>query len=306
MLSTLASRFAQRSILLYGGGSTAAIAGIWSLTGQPAELSLEPSAAPLDPNEWRPLKLIHKEKLTSGERPTHLLRFELPQSHPPLPVASCVLTRLPVGKEKEDGTRAFVIRPYTPVSAPNAPVLDLALKIYSDGKLTPHLVKLNVGDSLDVKGPMPKLPLSEAAKKSAIGLVAGGTGITPMLQLATELLKSGYKGQVSLIYANVSPSDVMLKGTVDELAANHKNFKVLYLVDKAEPSAGWKGGIGYVTAAHVKELMPHPGAGGLVAVCGPPGMMKVVSGEKVSPKDQGPLTGILKGAGYKEEEVYKF
>lgn len=49
----------------------------------------------------------------------------------------------------------------------------------------------------------------------------------------------------------------------------------------------------------------------MVFVCGPPGMMKAVSGDKVRDEvkktmTQGPLTGILKDLGYTETQVFKF
>ena len=298
MLSSLIRRVGDRA-LLFGG----AAAALTSVSFGAAHLSAS-ATQPLTPAEWRGLKLIHTEKLTGGDRPTHLLRFELPAGQKPLPVASCLLTRMPVGDVKEDGTRAFVLRPYTPVSAPDAKTLDLALKVYPDGKLTPHLAALKPGDVLDFKGPLPKLSLADAAQKKSIGMISGGTGITPMLQIANELLRTGYKGTVSLIYCNVSPSDIMLKEHVDDLAKKHRNFKVQYVVDKADK--GWKGGIGYVSSAMLKSHMPAPSEDSLVLVCGPPGMMKATSGEKVSPKDQGPLTGLLKGLGYTESQVYKF
>lgn len=212
-----------------------------------------------------------------------------------------------MGSEKEDGTRAFVMRPYTPVSAPDAKHLDLAVKIYPDGKLTPHLATMKPGDVLDFKGPIVKLPVAQAAQKKAIGLIAGGTGITPMLQLAEELLRQRYANPIKLIYANVSPADIMMKDRVDALAASHPNFSVHYIVDKAPPAkASWTGGVGYVTAEMLKEHMPGPSEDVLLCVCGPPGMMNIVSGSKVSPKDQGPLIGYLKDLGYSETNVIKF
>lgn len=52
-----------------------------------------------------------------------------------LPVASCLLVRAPIGSEKPDGSRAFVIRPYTPISHPDERGhFDLAIKVYKDGK----------------------------------------------------------------------------------------------------------------------------------------------------------------------------
>lgn len=41
-------------------------------------------------------------------------------------------------------------------------------------------------------------------------------------------------------------------------------------------------------------------------MCGPPGLYKAVSGEKVSPKDQGEVEGYLKALGYGKDQVYKF
>jgi hypothetical protein len=36
---------------------------------------------------------------------------------------------------------------------------------------------------------------------------------------------------------------------------------------------------------------------------GPPGQMKAISGPKLKPTDQGPLTGVLKEVGFDESQV---
>lgn len=43
-----------------------------------------------------------------------------------------------------------------------------------------------------------------------------------------------------------------------------------------------------------------------VLVCGPPPMMRAISGDKLPDKSQGPLTGLLKDLGYDESQVFKF
>ena len=107
-------------------------------------------------------------------------------------VASCLLTKAPIGSVKEDGSRANVIRPYTPLSRPNVKGhLDLAVKTYEQGKMSKHIGEMKVGDTLDFKGPILKI----AYKKNEfaeIGMVAGGTGITPMLQVAKRILPVSY------------------------------------------------------------------------------------------------------------------
>lgn len=53
--------------------------------------------------------------------------------------------------------------------------------------------------------------------------------------------------------------------------------------------------------------MPPPGRDGtIILVCGPPGFMAAVSGDKAPDKSQGAVVGMLKQAGYKAEQVYKF
>lgn len=45
---------------------------------------------------------------------------------------------------------------------------------------------LQEGDLIEIKGPFPKLPYTANMKKE-IGMMCGGTGITPMLQVQQHL-----------------------------------------------------------------------------------------------------------------------
>lgn len=57
--------------------------------------------------------------------------------------------------------------------------------------------------------------------------IAGGSGITPMYQVAQEILRNPEdKTQVSLIFANQTEQDIILRKELDDLAAKHDNFQV--------------------------------------------------------------------------------
>ncbi len=59
--------------------------------------------------------------------------------------------------------------------------------------------------------------------------IAGGSGITPMLQVASEIVSNpDDKTQVSLVFANQSEKDIILKKELDEMAAKHDNFQVSF------------------------------------------------------------------------------
>ncbi|KAK9840785.1 hypothetical protein WJX81_004485 [Elliptochloris bilobata] len=265
----------------------------------------EPAPSALNPNEWRSFRVLSKEPVTQN---TQHLRFALPDEEQVvgLPVASCLLTRAPIGSENPDGSRKWVIRPYTPTSPPDARgYLDLVVKGYEQGKLSKHIIGLREGDTLEFKGPVMKLTYKPNMMK-AIGMVAGGSGLTPMLQIASEILRNpDDKTEVSLIFGNQTEDDIILKKELDDMASKHKNFKVYYIVDKSK-SKKWRGGVGYVTPEVVQEHLPPPSPDNLILVCGPPPMMNAISGDKAKDKSQGELSGILKQLGYTPEQVFKF
>ncbi|XP_050214536.1 NADH-cytochrome b5 reductase-like protein [Mercurialis annua] len=256
----------------------------------------------LKSDKWLEFKLQDTATVSHN---TQLFRFSFdPSAKLGLDIASCILTRAPIGHDAEGKTK-YVIRPYTPISDPDAKgYFDLLIKVYPEGKMSQHFASLKPGDVVEVKGPIEKIRYSPNMKKH-IGMIAGGSGITPMLQVIEAILKNPDDNtQISLLYANVSPDDILLVQKLDFLAASHPNFKVFYTVDN--PSKKWKGGVGYVSKDMAVKGLPGPSDDTIVLVCGPPGMMKHVSGEKAKDYSQGELSGILKEIGYTEQMVYKF
>lgn len=256
----------------------------------------------LNPDKWIEFKLQDKVQASHNSQ---LFRFSFdPSAKLGLDVASCIITRAPMGQNAEGKTK-YVIRPYTPISDPNAKgYFDLLIKVYPEGKMSQHFASLKPGDVVEVKGPIEKLRYSPNMKKH-IGMIAGGTGITPMLQIIDAILKNPDDNtQVSLLYANVSPDDILLKKKLDVLAASNPNLKIFYTVDN--PTKDWLGGKGYISKDMVVKGLPSPSDDTLILVCGPPGLMKHISGDKAKDRSQGQLTGILKELGYTEDMVYKF
>eukprot|EP00271_Cylindrocystis_brebissonii_P016899 TRINITY_DN4186_c0_g1_i1.p1 TRINITY_DN4186_c0_g1~~TRINITY_DN4186_c0_g1_i1.p1 ORF type:complete len:368 (-),score=57.03 TRINITY_DN4186_c0_g1_i1:361-1464(-) len=283
---------------LCGAAFASGTAVAFSSAAASSETAPQEVPSALDPNEFRKFKLQEAIKVSHN---SSIYRFSIdPEATVGLHVASCLVTRAPIG---DDG--AMVIRPYTPISYPDAKGhFDLLIKVYPDGKMSSHFAGLKPGDVVEMKGPIPKLKYEQNMKRQ-IGMIAGGTGITPMLQVIDAVLRNPEDNtQVTLLFANQSPGDVLLKDRLDELQASHPNFKVYYVVGNPDPK--WVGGVGFLTKGVLQKALPSPDHDPLVLVCGPPGMMNAMSGNKAPDKSQGELSGLLKDLGYTKEQVYKF
>jgi len=294
--------------LLAAAGVGALGAGYYFLSGTPtadkiqAKVTPEPKKAFTGGDQgFISLKLDSVEQVNHN---TKKFRFELPESDQVsgLQVASALLTKY---KGPEDAKAT--LRPYTPVSDEGEQgYLDLLIKQYPGGPMSTHIHNMAPGQRLDMKGPLPKYEW-EQNKHTHIGLIAGGTGITPMYQLIRAIFNNpNDKTKVTLVYGNLSEDDILLRKELAELENTYpQRFRAFYTVDKAPKE--WKGNTGVITKELLKTVLPEPKSENVkMFVCGPPGLMKAISGNKVSPKDQGELTGALKELGYEKEQVYKF
>jgi cytochrome-b5 reductase len=216
-----------------------------------------------------------------------------------LPVASCIVCKF------TDTSGQDITRPYTPISTNTTKGrFELLVKRYPRSRMGSHLFQLRNGETLLLKGPFEKFKYSPNMW-THVGMIAGGTGITPMYQVIRAILDNPKdKTQINLIYANNERRDILLANELTELQKAFPNFQCHLTLLKVPKR--WLGGIGYVNRCMVESFMPRPGAKGTkVLVCGPPPMMQAISGEKEYPKgkapEQGPLAGILKDMGYTSE-----
>ncbi|KAF1798522.1 hypothetical protein V8B55DRAFT_1524849 [Mucor lusitanicus] len=255
-------------------------------------------------SEFRPFTL---EKVERVNHNVSLFRFKLPNETDVagLPVASCVVFRSKITK---DGKTEEVIRPYTPTSVETLKgYVDFVIKDYPQGVMSSHVHSMKVGDTIDIKGPFEKWNW-EKKPVAQVGMVAGGTGITPMLQLLRKVFgpeSTDKTSKFTLIFGNTTEEDILFKDELDGYAkAFPDRFSVHYILEK--PAAGWTGHKGYVTLDLVKNTMPKPDVeSSVIFVCGPPPLMEAVSGDKNPDKSQGTLRGFLKELGYIQDRVYK-
>jgi cytochrome-b5 reductase len=108
---------------------------------------------------------------------------------------------------------------------------------------------------MKVKGPKGAMVYTPNMVKH-FGMICGGTGITPMLQVIRAIIRgreAGDRTKVDLIFANVNPEDILLKEDLDALAREDPHFKIYYVLNN--PPEKWSGGVGFVTAEMIKVCL---------------------------------------------------
>lgn len=170
----------------------------------------------------------------------------------------------------------------------------VAVKEVAGGKVSTHMNRhLKIGDQVDVMTPMGAFHsiLMGGASKHYV-LVAGGSGITPMLSILKSVLYVEKKSTVTLIYANKNQASTIFKSELDQIAASNSQFKVVYVFEEA--TAGIPElQTGIITTEKGKALLEN--FGGVNAdeyfVCGPGPMMENVK-------------TVLEGLKIKKEKIH--
>ncbi|CAN1765230.1 NADH--cytochrome b5 reductase 1 [Linum perenne] len=181
----------------------------------------------LDPESFKEFKLVKRNQLSHN-----VAKFTFA-----LPTPNSVLG-LPIGQHiscrGKDSLGEEVIKPYTPTTLDSdAGHFELVIKMYPQGRMSHHFREMRVGDSLAVKGPKGRFRY-QPGQVRAFGMLAGGSGITPMFQVARAVLENPKdRTMVHLIYANVTYDDILLKEELDSLAARYPDrFKIYYVLNQ--------------------------------------------------------------------------
>ncbi|KAH6897015.1 hypothetical protein B0T10DRAFT_475752 [Thelonectria olida] len=236
----------------------------------------------LKPDVFQEFELEEKTVISHN---VAIYRFKLPNPSD--------ILGLPIGQHisiganlpQPDGKNKEIVRSYTPVSGDHQPgYFDVLIKSYPQGNISKHMASLMVGQTIRVRGPKGAFTYTPNMVRH-FGMIAGGTGITPMLQVMRAIARgreAGDKTEVDLIFANVTPQDILLMEDLDSLAAKDSGIRVHYVLDK--PPEGWTGGVGYVTGDMITKWLPAPADDVKILLCGPPPM---VSGLKKTTESLG-------------------
>jgi NAD(P)-dependent dehydrogenase (short-subunit alcohol dehydrogenase family)/NAD(P)H-flavin reductase/ferredoxin len=163
-------------------------------------------------------------------------------------------------------------RSYSFSNGPEDEALTFLVKLTPGGVMSSWLTdRARVGDDISFTGPHGSFFLRES--DDPLLLLAGGTGLAPILSILRALDAAGSGRAMHLLYGATTDADVVELGTIDRLAGSIPGLTWSYCVADPDTQAPNQG---YVTSL-IEPAHLHDGAAA-VYLCGPPAMVDAVRG----------------------------
>jgi ferredoxin-NADP reductase len=164
----------------------------------------------------------------------------------------------------EDGYQAE--RSYSIASAPDGTRLDLTVVRIPDGEVSPYLAdELQPGDRIELRGPVGGYFVWEPPQGGPLLLVAGGSGIAPLMAMIRLRAGAGSDVETRLLFSSRDWDDIIYRDELERLSS--KGLTVAHTLTSSQPP-GWSGYARRVDAEMLAEVGPSPAERPRVYVCG--------------------------------------
>jgi ferredoxin-NADP reductase len=174
-------------------------------------------------------------------------------------------------------------RSYSIASPPERKgVVDLTIERIDDGEVSPYMHEVvRVGDTLELRGPIGGYFVWEVALGGPLLLVAGGSGVVPLMAMIRHRSATGSRVQTRLLYSSRSPDDVIYAGELEQLTKAADGLEVIHTFTREQPQ-GWSGYRRRIDRAMLSEVSKPLGSDVRAYVCGPTVLVEVVADSLVA------------------------
>jgi ferredoxin-NADP reductase len=192
----------------------------------------------------------------------------------------------------EDGYQAQ--RSYSIASPPESRYLMLTVERLEDGEVSPYLTDdLRVGDRIELRGPIGGYfvwnPRDRKTDSSPLFLVAGGSGIVPLMAMIRDRANSQNRAPAKLLYSSHSYDDVIYRDELDRISAADPSLRVIHTLTRRQPPH-WTSYERRIDQAMLAETAWQPAEKPIAFTSGPTALVETVANH-------------LLGLGYKPESI---
>jgi ferredoxin-NADP reductase len=178
----------------------------------------------------------------------------------------------------EDGYQAQ--RSYSIASPPEAARLALTVERLEGGEVSPWLAgEAQPGDRFELRGPIGGYFAWSVAAGGPLLLVAGGSGVVPLMAMLRHRAASGEAGSAvpaRLLLSSRSVADIIYRDEMERLRSMPGGPEIVHTLTRSRPP-GWAGHAGRIDVPMLTEVGFLPAAAPKVFVCGSTSMVEAVA-----------------------------
>jgi ferredoxin-NADP reductase len=155
--------------------------------------------------------------------------------------------------------------------------IDITVERIPGGEVSPFLHEIVVpGDRLEVRGPIGGYFVWEAALGGPLLLIAGGSGVVPLMAMARHRARAGSQVPARLLFSSRGFDEIIYRQELDQLAASGSGFGVAHALTRSQPP-GWTGYARRIDEQMLAEVIEPLGAATRAYACGPTALVEVVA-----------------------------
>ncbi len=167
----------------------------------------------------------------------------------------------------EDGYQAQ--RSYSIASAPDGEELAITVERLADGEVSSYLAgELRAGDQLELRGPIGGYFVWESAQGGPLLMLAGGSGVVPMMAMIRHLAGSKAGVEARLLYSSRTFDDIIYREELERLAGGAEGLQVFHTLTRSRPP-GWEGFARRLDRDMLEEVAWPAARRPLAYICGP-------------------------------------
>ena len=160
--------------------------------------------------------------------------------------------------------------------------VEVTVQRVADGEVSPYLTDgLSLGDAVEVRGPAGGWFVWRPGDPGGVLLVAGGSGIVPLMAMIRARRAAGSAAPFRLVYSVRTPEERYYAAELDQLADEVGGPELAYVYTRTAP-AGATRPAARIGAADLPPPGWSPDSGETCFVCGPTGFVEAVSALLVS------------------------
>jgi ferredoxin-NADP reductase len=168
-------------------------------------------------------------------------------------------------------------RSYSIASAPEDRLLSLTVERVKDGEVSPYLLdELRVGDQLELRGPIGGYFVWSGATSRPLCLIAGGSGVTPLMAMLRHRNKLSDRAPAVLMYSSRRFEDIIYQDELYSIAIRNVDVRIVHALTREQPQ-DWTGHRGRIDKNFLSANCFPPSQCPAIYICGPTAFVESAS-----------------------------